>query len=178
MKNSIEAIKIFSTLSIITAGLAGCTATTSISQQSPSSTPELVRAKVPENNFTKTNMLVLTGLTDSSLPRGKCGMVLWTLDENRPVPVLRYVAENNGEFRLNQIPYELIRVEVGGNSAYGVFPQQVFAAGSDIRVSVNVRFGQGFEGGAYLDGGILKIEKPGQSTLVTPVAGIAGCRAQ
>lgn len=137
-----------------------------------------VRAEVPLSLRPDASTISLTALSDGNLPRGKCGMVLWTLDASRPVPVLRYVAGNVGEVHLNNTPYELIRVNVGGNAVFGVFPVQSFAAGKDITVAVEVQFGQGFDGGTYLERGTISIEKPDSPTLITPVAGIAGCRAK
>ncbi len=137
-----------------------------------------IPAKLPESSLTQSSALKLTGLPDSNLPRGSCGMVLWTLDARRPVPILRYVAGESGEFRLSGVPYELLRLNVGGDSAFGIFPVQSFAAGTDIRVDVELQFGQGFDGGTYLERGVISVAKPDFPTLITPVAGIAGCRSQ
>jgi len=166
----------FSLFATAIVSLTACT--TFGEKQSKITGVETVPAQVSSSAIKGSSTVALTSLADSSLPRGACGMVLWTLDANRPIPVLRYVAGDTGEFRLNRIPYELIRVNVGGNASFGIFPIQSFAAGANIEVSVELQFGQGFDGGTYLERGVISIEQPDSPTLVTPIAGIAGCRAK
>ncbi len=139
--------------------------------------PELVRAEIDQATSAQNNRFALTGLASSLLPGGTCGMVLWTLDANRPVPVLRYVAGKAGEFRINGVPHELIQVDSSGQSEFGVSSDQRYAAGKDITVNVEIVFGQGFDGGTYIERGVIRVDKPDLGTLVTPVAGLAGCRS-
>ena len=161
-------------LSVGIAMLAACQSTPETIEDT-TSTP-LIRAEVPVDANKDDSSFFLTPLDTSMLPKGRCGMVLWTLDANRPVPVLRYLSGENGEFRLDSVPYELVRIEASGSGAYGVFEEQVFAAGKDIRVYVTLSLAQGFENGNYLEEGLIRVVKPESPELVTPVAGIAGCR--
>ncbi len=137
-----------------------------------------VRAQLPDATLNLPKAPNLTAIADPNLPRGDCGMVLWTLDVNRPIPVLRYVTGRNGDFNIDNVPHELVRLSVGGDSAFGIFPVQTFAAGTDIRVEVELQFGQGFDGGTYLERGVVTVNKPDAPSLVLPVAGLAGCRAK
>lgn len=155
--------------------LGACTSNGAGGEDSVSA-PAVVPAIIPPGVFTGSDTIMLTSLGESNLPHGSCGMVLWTLDANRPVPVLRYVVGDKGEFHLNRVPHELIRTNVGGNDLFGIFPRQSFVAGNDIKIGVELQFGQGFDGGTYLKRGVIILERPEGPTLVTPVAGIAGCR--
>lgn len=158
-------------------GIAACSTTGQKAQQAEPL--ETIRAELPTDSANNGDDAVfLTNLGVSNLPNGKCGMVLWTIDESRPIPVLRYVAGETGVVRFNQQPYELIRLTLDGQGAYGVFQEQSFAAGQDIRISVSIEFGQAFDGGTFLDRGIIRVERPDTATLVTPIAGLAGCRAK
>jgi len=139
--------------------------------------PDLVRAEIDQAVAAQSDRFALTALPSSLLPGGTCGMVLWTLDANKPVPVLRYVAGKAGEFRINGVPHELIQVDSSGQAEFGVFSDQRYAAGKDISVNVDIVFGQGFDGGTYIERGVIRVDKPDLGTLVTPVAGLAGCRS-
>lgn len=119
---------------------------------------------------------ILGGLTDASLPAGACGMVLWTLDAQRPVPVFRFVAGKGGEIVVNGAAVNLTRVTADGASSYGVFEEQGFLADDGLRVEVGVRFSLGFDGGSYLERGLIKVVSSDGWSTVAPSAGLAGCR--
>lgn len=115
-------------------------------------------------------------LADAALPKGSCGMILWTLDAERPIPVFRAVSQKGAEVNIDGAVRKLTLSEFSGGSGFGVYETQTFA-GEGLTVSVRVRFGLGFEGGAYLERGLLSIEKPDGWKAVIPAAGIAGCRS-
>jgi hypothetical protein len=121
---------------------------------------------------------ILGGLADASLPAGACGMVLWTLDAQRPVPVFRFVAGRTAELVVNGAAVSLQRVEADGASSYGVFEDQTFLADNGLRVDVGVRFSLGFDGGSYLERGLIKVESVDGWRTVVPSAGLAGCRSK
>ena len=146
--------------------------------------PEIVTeqpARVPVDPQAATKagtQFAMTSITQTTLPDGSCGMVLWTLDASRPIPVLRYVAGKSGEISIDNVTYDLTRVSVGGDIAFGVFPRQSFVGGEGIELGVDLQFGQGFDGGSYIQRGVITLNRPEGPTLVTPVAGIAGCRTR
>lgn len=116
-------------------------------------------------------------LPDAALPKGGCGMILWTLDIERPIPVFRAVSQKGADIVIDGKLRSLQLVTADGGSGFGVFETQTFA-GEGLTVSVRVRFGLGFEGGAYLERGLVSIEKSDGWKTVIPAAGIAGCRAK
>ncbi len=120
---------------------------------------------------------VLEALDAAALPRGECGMILWTLDDDRPSPIFRYVAGKSGEIKFNGATIALTRSETSGASGFGVFERQVFRGEDGIAVRVDMRFSLGFDGGSYLERAIVAVESPGGWRSVSPAAGIAGCRA-
>ncbi|MFZ5617123.1 MAG: hypothetical protein ACOZAA_07370 [Pseudomonadota bacterium] len=121
--------------------------------------------------------LVVGALADSALPGGECGMILWTLEAAQPTPIFRFIAGKGGEVALNGKLVKLSVVESSGASGFGVFEEQTYIA-DGLKASVKVRFGLGFEGGSYLEQGILSIESGTGWRSVIPAAGIAGCRGK
>jgi hypothetical protein len=116
-------------------------------------------------------------LPDAALPKGGCGMILWTLDIERPIPVFRAVSEKGAEIVVDGKLQQLVLAEADGGAGFGVYETQKFAA-EGLTVNVRVRFGLGFEGGSYLERGLVSIEKADGWKTVIPAAGIAGCRAK
>lgn len=122
--------------------------------------------------------LALGAIAEPGLPKGECGMVLWTLDEERPSPVFRYLAGKQGDMNIGGAPVTLTLVEASGASAFGVSERQIFTGAAGYRVSVTVRFGLGFDGGTYLERGLVSVETPDGWSAVAPAAGLAGCRSK
>lgn len=121
----------------------------------------------------------LTGLgaiANAAVPERACGMILWTLDGSRPTPVLRYVADEKAELNINGRPAYFSRIDASGPAAFGVTETQRFEAADGTKMLVTARFGLEFSGGAYLERGLIKIENSAGWSLITPAAGIAGCR--
>lgn len=116
-------------------------------------------------------------LPDAALPKGGCGMILWTLDIERPIPVFRAVSQKGAEIVVDGKLRPLALAEADGGSGFGVYETQKFT-GDGLTVSVRVRFGLGFDGGSYLERGLVSIEKEDGWKTVIPAAGIAGCRAK
>jgi hypothetical protein len=104
-------------------------------------------------------------------------MILWTLDAERPIPVFRATANKGGEISLDGATRKLELTGTSGAAAFGVFEEQTFAA-DGISATVKVTFGLGFDGGAYLERGLISIERPDGWRTVVPAAGVAGCRSK
>lgn len=121
--------------------------------------------------------LMIGALAQSALPAGSCGMVLWTLEADQPTPIYRQIAGKDGEIVLNGKSLSLPVIEKSGASAFGVFEESALAA-EKVTATVKVRFGLGFEGGVYLERGLLTFESETGWRSVIPAAGIAGCRAK
>lgn len=119
----------------------------------------------------------LGALAATELPDRSCGMILWTLDAQRPSPVFRYVAGKKAEVVVGNRPVELVRVAGSGVSGFGVYESQEFESEDGLRVEVTNQFGVGFDGGAYLERGLVKVHSPEGWSVVAPAAGIAGCRS-
>lgn len=121
--------------------------------------------------------IVLGPLTASNVPAGQCGMILWSLDENRPTPVFRYISGKTAEVVIGGALVELTSAETDGASAFGVFEHQTFSSASGLSVAVDVRFSLGFDGGVYLERGLIVVDSPDGWRTVAPSAGLAGCRS-
>ncbi len=117
-------------------------------------------------------------LPDPALPKGGCGMILWTLDVERPIPVFRVVSQKGAEIVVDGSLRSLQLTASEGESGFGVYESQTFSGEGGLTVTARVRFGLGFEGGSYLERGLVSVEKPDGWKTVIPAAGIAGCRAK
>lgn len=122
--------------------------------------------------------LFLAQLPDATLPKGKCGMILWTLDAEQPAAVMRHVVGEKATISLNGAETTLSLVEVSGPGNFGVHETQKFVTSEGLQADVDLEFGQGFDGGSYLQRGLISIENPEGWRLVVPAAGIAGCRSK
>ncbi|WP_411818293.1 hypothetical protein [Hyphococcus sp. DH-69] len=116
-------------------------------------------------------------LDDAALPEKACGMVLWTLEGNRPEAIFRYVSGKEAEVNIGGTLVKLSRMDYSGASGYGVYESQLFQSTDGVAVEVNAKFGLGFNGGSYLEQGVVKITDSHGWSLVSPTAGIAGCRS-
>lgn len=158
-------IRVIMLAAIVTA--AGCS--TATEKPAPRVTPSAATGG-PEA------IVALGPLADASLKSGECGMILWTLDENRPAPVFRYVAGKGGEIVAGGRRVQLSRLETGGAAGFGVYERQTFTSADGLAVRVDSRFSLGFDGGSYLERGLVTVESPDGWRAVSPAAGIAGCR--
>lgn len=118
----------------------------------------------------------LDPIVDARLPDGACGMILWTLESQRPVAIFRYVAGNTAQVNIGGRMAELTLGDFSGRSDFGIYEQQVFRSDGGVEVSVDASFGRGFEGGAYLERGLIKVRDASGWSIVAPAAGVAGCR--
>ncbi len=119
----------------------------------------------------------LGALTDTQLPDRSCGMILWTLDANRPTPVFRFVSGKEAEIVINNEVISFTRIGGRGDSGFGVYQFQEFESDTGLRLEVSSEFGAEFDGGSYLEQGLLKVHAPDGWSIVAPAAGIAGCRS-
>lgn len=122
--------------------------------------------------------IVLGKLSNASLPAGSCGMLIWMMDGDAPTPVFRYVTGAAGQITVSGKTVELARIETEGASNFGVHEHQKFTSGAGMTVDLRVEFGTPFEGGLWLQNGLVAIESVDGWRTVAPVAGVAGCRAK
>jgi len=121
--------------------------------------------------------IIIDALPDPSLAKGDCGMILWTLDENQPAAVLRVASGKGAEMSVNGSVVKFAITQTSGAAGFGVFEEQSFAA-EGLTATVKVRFGLGFDGGSYLERGLVTIESASGWRTVIPAAGVAGCRTK
>ncbi len=120
---------------------------------------------------------VLTRISEPVLETGRCGMLLWTLENDRPSAVFKFTDNKGGVLSVNGEQYPLTRTDVAGEQAFGVAERQRFTDEARFfDVTVAVQIGLGFDHGAYLERGLITLVTPEGWRSVTPVAGIAGCR--
>lgn len=120
--------------------------------------------------------VVLGTLPSAALPSKQCGMVVWTLEGDKVSPVLRYVAGGAAQIVANAKTVELARTDASGASAFGVSERQSFTSGDGLTVEVALRFGSTFDGGSWLQNGVITVSTADGWKTVAPAAGVAGCR--
>lgn len=118
----------------------------------------------------------LRPIGDARIPSGECGMVLWTLEDARPAAVFRFLSGKEAQANIAGRPVRLTLTDFSGASGFGVFERQRFENADGIAVEVKARFGLEFKDGAYLEQGVIKVSDSAGWSMVSPAAGIAGCR--
>lgn len=118
----------------------------------------------------------LTQIAEPRLPDKSCGMLLWTLESQRPVAIFRYVNGGNGEISISGRRVVLTLGEFSGAADFGVFERQVFVSEEGVTVETESKFGRGFDGGTYLERGLIKVRDESGWSIIAPAAGVAGCR--
>ncbi|MEO1014902.1 MAG: hypothetical protein AAFX08_06895 [Pseudomonadota bacterium] len=120
--------------------------------------------------------LLFGAIKDPRLPSGACGMVLWTLDEQSPKPVFKYVSGETAEAFVSGDLTKFTLVDASGGARFGVPARQSFVSADGKRADVRVAFGLGFDGGVYVERAVITMEDSSGWRTVTPAAGLAGCR--
>lgn len=118
----------------------------------------------------------LRPIGDARIPSNQCGMILWTLEGARPAAVFQFVASKEAQVNIAGRPVRLALKDFSGASGFGVFERQRFESADGIVVDVTARFGLEFKDGAYLEQGLIKVSDTAGWSMVSPAAGIAGCR--
>lgn len=173
--NRVKSIAFASLLSPVVLALAGCAAGPSSDLEAKATTE---RSPAAASAGDSGGDLTLGAIKQPAIPKGACGMILWTLESERPTPIFRYVDGKSAEMTINGTAKEFQLERRDGASGFGVFEQQDFLAEGGLSVKVAVAFGLGFDGGSYLERGVISITDATGWKLVTPAAGIAGCRAK
>ena len=155
--------------------LAGCETTEGAAPATRSVLPSSAAGQKapPANNG---EALQFTSIGPSALPAESCGMILWTLEGDRPSAIMRYVVGETAQVGLNGAVLDFPLGESSGVSRYGVSEWLAFINERGMRMDVRVNFGLGFDGGVYLEKGLITIEDAAGWRSVAPAAGIAGCR--
>jgi hypothetical protein len=117
-------------------------------------------------------------LSTRNLPSGSCGMLLWMVQQGKPVMMFRALQEGGAEMTVDEQPTMLQAVARNGEQRFGVFTNQDYAT-EDGRIKVSVRstFGRPFDGGNYIDEAIVTVINAEGWEKIIPAAGLAGCRA-
>lgn len=115
-------------------------------------------------------------LTRTAIPEGACGMVLWAFRHRRPEPVFRYIADGQGKIRLDGEDISVELTAAGGDSAFGIYEKMQFRSARGLKIDTVARFGPAFQGGVYLEEGLVRLEDISGWSSIVPVAGVAGCR--
>ena len=90
--------------------------------------------------------------------------------------MFRFVSGKKAEINIAGKPVELTRTDYDGAAGFGIFERQVFLGPDGVTVEVSARFGLGFPGGSYLEQGLVKVSDHNGWSMVSPTAGIAGCK--
>ncbi len=116
----------------------------------------------------------------SNLPEGECGMLLWAREADQPVLVFRSLQSGSASMVIEGEDVELTRLSATGESRYGMNERTIYQAAlteGTVEVTLNATFGVPFEGGAYVEQGLMTLTNQQGWERVTPVAGLVGCRA-
>ena len=115
------------------------------------------------------------------IPSGRCGMVLWARAGKAAVPIFQTLDSGKGVMEIDGEQATLTRVRVNGVARAGMPQMQVFQTrlsdGRSVEIEANTVWGEAFPGGSYVERGTISLTGSDGWSRVTPVAGIAGCKA-
>lgn len=134
------------------------------------------KGQAPAERTLSAQDLQFTSIGPNALPAESCGMILWTLEGDRPSAIMRYVVGEGAIVGVNNALLSFPLGERSGASQFGVNEWLAFVNERGMRMDIRVTFGLGFDGGVYLENGLITLEDAGGWRSVAPVAGIAGCR--
>jgi hypothetical protein len=158
-------------LAMLAIGLTGC-ATGGPDPQGP---------RVPVPMSAETEAPDLGALRTYGVPRGRCGMILYTLAGATPVPIFRSTDDGTAIMEIERQVTPLALVGRGGTTRMAIPSMQYFqghlASGEAITVAAQTEWGQPFQGGSYVRSGTMTVTAANGWSRVVPVAGIAGCKA-
>lgn len=183
MTRRMRTIRRFARISLVPLVLAllpACTSTASgaLSGAGSGPDPETGNGTRPAtNNDPNPGGRLFGALPDPRIPAGSCGMVLWTLSEDQPTPVFRYIAGKAADAVLDRKPVAFVLSDARGANRFGVSASQRFTTADGHRADVRVAFGLGFDGGVYLEQAVITVTDAAGWRVVTPAAGLAGCRS-
>lgn len=123
-------------------------------------------------------------LTSADIPKGRCGMILWTRSGASTVPIFRSVDDGQASMVIDGAPVTLTLTGRGGESRLGIPAVQRFAGtlpatnedGGPVEVTVRAVWGLPFPAGAYVQDAALTVQGADGWSRVVPTAGIAGCK--
>lgn len=167
------------TMLLMTAGLAAACAGTP--DAGPDDKAATTDASSEAKYQVKEDAPRITALSERNLEAGQCGMLLWTLDDGEPVMIFRNVSGKSAEMVIDGEKQKLDLVEETGERRFGVSARQQYTIEPDTPgetlVRVDATFGLPFDGGVYIEEGVISLRNFFGWERVTPVAGLAGCRA-
>ena len=109
------------------------------------------------------------------LPRQGCAAYLWSLSEPRVLVAMAEPARLR--LQLDGKPLDLARTGMEGAATLGLAATTRYAAGPvSATVALTIVERPDVAGGALVPESTLTVERAGQDAVVTPVAGLVGCR--
>lgn len=119
--------------------------------------------------------------TAYAMPRGRCGMILYTQAAGRTVPIFRSLDDATALMQIEGDMTALQLTGARGEVRVSQSEQQAYIArmadGSKVEVEVEARWGLTFPGGSYVERALITLTGADGWRRVLPSAGIAGCKA-
>lgn len=117
-------------------------------------------------------------LAVDNLPPGRCGLLLWTVNNRQPVLIYRSVVEAGADMVIDGQAMRLNQLRRGGAVQFGVGSSEEYVSPDGaVRATISIAYGDTFPSGIYVESGTIRLVNGLQWERIIPVAGIAGCRA-
>lgn len=147
-----------------------------MAQATPSPAPAPVPSSAPPSS--SIDGLPLGTLPRQSLPAAGCAAYLFTTGETRALAVMATADPGMLRLSLDGRVTDLARAEASGAAKLGLTQQSVFrSATATATLDLTIESRQNLMAGAMVPRATLQLDRPGQDTLVIPLAGLVGCRA-
>lgn len=122
--------------------------------------------------------LPIGALPRQQLPAHGCAAYLWSAGGSRQLVAMAGADPALLRVSLGGTPTDLVRTAESGGGTLGLSADTEYAGtGVTATLQMQIVTREALTGGAQVPEGTLQIDRPGQDTIVLPVAGLIGCAA-
>lgn len=123
--------------------------------------------------------LPLGGLPPQSLPVRGCAAYLFSTGKTRTLIAMASAEAGALRISINGAPADLARSTQAGSAGYGFAATTTYqGAGMSATLDLAVQNRRDLTQGAVIDQGSLRLDRPGEDTIILPLAGLIGCATQ
>lgn len=132
----------------------------------------------PPTAITSIDGLPLGGLPPQSLPAEGCAAYLFSAGKTRALAAVAGAQAGTLRLAIDGKPVDLVRTTQSGSAGYGFGgTTQYTGGGSAVTLDLSIQSQRSVTQGAVIDQATLRIDRPGEDTIVLPLAGLVGCAA-
>ncbi len=133
----------------------------------------------PPKTPTSIDGLPLGGLPPQSLPARGCAAYLFSTGKTRALVAVAGAEPGSLRLSMGSRTIDLARSNQTGSAGYGFALTTDYAAEQiSARLDLEIQTRRDLTQGAIVDRGTLRVDRPGEDSIILPLAGLIGCATQ